>query len=163
MPVEFDPIRKRLFVENLSLRLTPVDAARAAGFVTNLQAVAQRLLEDEEVQEMIEGVKAEIARRYDVSRERVLEDLVDAKEMARTQGLARDMVMALNPIIDIMGYRAPKQLDVTTRRMSDGLITKRLRVITDEELLELANEQGFEAVDLLPTTLDGVSEEVKSE
>lgn len=163
LPVAFDPIRKQLFVENLALRLNPVDAARAAGFVTNLKAVASALLEDDEVKERIEGIKAEIARKYDVSRERVLEDLVDAKEIARVQGNAHHMVMALNPIIDVMGYRAPKQLDVTTRREGDSNIKKRLRVITDQELIELAEEQGFEAVDLLPTTLDGTSEEVKSE
>jgi len=160
IPVKFDLIRKKLFVENLSLKLSPVEAAREAGFDKNLPQIAAALMKDGEVQEMIEEIKQKIAEFYDVSRERLLRDLVDGKEMARVQGNVRDMVMAINPIIDIQGYRAPKELSVAHVDLRDGEKLKRhMRSISDADLLELAEEEGFKTVRLLPTTVDGEVED----
>jgi len=148
----FDPVRKQLFVENLLLGLAPVDAVRAAGFVGDgLVGLAKRLMKDEEVQALLEAGRQQIAQYYDVSREKVLQDLVDAKEMARVQGDPKSMVYALNPIIDIQGYRAPVKVDATVRQEP---VKKRLRTISDAELAEIAG-QSFEALDFQPVVIDG--------
>jgi len=147
LPVKFDLIRKQLFVENLMLRMSPVDAVRAAGFDgVHLKRIATKLLEDEEVVEMIAVQKERIAEYYDVSRDKVLRDLVDAKEMARVQGDVKGMVMGLKEVSEVQGYHAPKQVAVEQRHLSGDV--SRLRQVSDEELLELAEEADFTVVEL---------------
>lgn len=151
-PLKFDPVRKQIFVENLLIGLDPVDAVRAAGFVgSQLVKLAKRLMHDEDVQAMLEAGRQQIAQYYDVSREKVLRDLVDAKEMARVQGDPKSMVYALQPIIDIQGYRAPVKVDTTHRAEP---VKKRLRTVSDAELADLAG-QNFELLDFQPVVLDG--------
>lgn len=151
LPVEFDPIRKQLFVENLILRMDPRDAAVAAGFTTSVATVVRRLLEDEDVQAMIEGHKAQLAQEYDVSKERVLRDLVDAKEMARTMADPKAMIMGLKEISDVQGHHAPKQMAVEQRVHHTAEVKSRIRMLPEDQLLELAEEADFVAVELLPT------------
>lgn len=157
VPVAFDPIRKQLFVENLTLGMDPIAAVKAAGFTSRFTTTVRDLMADEDVIAMIEAHKRYIAEHYDVSREKVLRDLVDAKEMAKVQGDVKGIVMALNPVIDMQGYRAPKQLEVKSTHVN-GNVRKRLRSISEDELIELAGEQGFEVLDLLPTTVDSADE-----
>jgi hypothetical protein len=148
LPVEFDVVRKQIFVENLSLGMSPVDAARTAGFTTNLKRVATQLLEDEETKEMVESVKRQIAHRYDISREKVLRDLVDAKEIARVQADPKGMVMALKEVSEVMGYHAPKQLSMEQAITVHDEAKSRLRQMPDHKLLELAEDANFEVLEL---------------
>lgn len=148
LPVEFDIVRKQIFVENLGLGMTPVDAARTAGFTTNLKAVAKKLLDDSETKDMIESLKQQIAQRYDVSREKVLRDLVDAKEIARIQADPKGMVMALKEVSDVMGYHAPKQMAVEQAITVHDESKQRLRQMPDHKLLELAEDADFEVLKL---------------
>lgn len=152
LPVEFDPIRKQLFVENMMLRLSPVDAARVAGFTTNLANIAKKLLADEDVCAMIEGYKQQLIEKYDVSRERVLQNLVDATEMARVQADPKSMVMALKEVSEVQGYHAPRQVSMNSSvNITTSNAKSRLRHVTDAELAELAGEGQFEAVQLIPS------------
>jgi len=150
LPVEFDVIRKQLFVENLTLGLSPVDAAQAAGFEVNLKRIATKMLEDEDVQEMIEGYKRKLEQMYDVSRDKVLRDLVDAKEMARTQGDPKSMVIALKEVSEVQGYHAPKHVSVEQTHTVQSNVKHRLRQVTEAELIELAGETEFTSVELIP-------------
>lgn len=149
LPVKFDVVRKQLFVENLTIGLSPVDAAIASGFEHQPKRVATMLLEDEDVVAMIEAYKEQLKRKYDVSREQVLRDLVDAKEMARVQGDVKGMVMSLKEVSEVMGYHAPKQVSVDQRHtITQENAKHRLRQIPDDQLLELAEEADFEVVEL---------------
>ena len=150
LPVAFDPVRKQLFVENLMLWLSPVDAACVAGFTTNLVGIAKQLLADEDVCAMIAGYKAQLAEKYNVSRERVLEGLDDATEMARIQADPKSMVMALKEVSEVQGYHAPRQVSMDSRvNITTSNAKSRLRHVTDAELVELAGETQFEAVELI--------------
>ena len=155
VPVAFDPERKRLFVEGLILGLKPMEAARNAGFDAKLKPIADKLMEDEDVNAMLDEYKEELERRYDTSRSAVLRHLIDAMEIARTQGDPKAMVMALREISAVEGHNAPVRVDQKHVVEHHGNVRHRLRQISDAELAKLAGEEGLETVELLPVTIEG--------
>ena len=162
LPVAFDPIRKQTFVEGLTMGLGPIEAVRNAGFDGRLKTVAERLMEDEDVQQMISEYTESLKAKYDVSRESVLKHLIDAMEIAKIQADPKGMVMALKEISEVMGHHAPKQVAVEQHHTVERTdVKRRIRQIPDARLLELAGEDGFEVVDLLPITVDGEFTEVE--
>jgi hypothetical protein len=150
IPVEFDPIRKQIFIENLQLRLSPVDAAKAAGFTTNLARVAKALLADEDVQAQIESYRQQLAQKYDTSKDAMLHVLVDAIDIARVQADPKGMVMAVKEVNEMHGHHAPKQVNVEQTHKTPAQIKHKMRQIPDAQLLELAEEADFTPVELLP-------------
>jgi len=155
VPVAFDPERKRLFVEGLTLGLAPTEAARNAGFDSKLKQISEKLLVDEDVSAMLAQYAEEMKRKYDTSRDAVLRHLIDAMEIARVQGDPKGMVMALKEVSEIEGHHAPVQVDQRHLVQHQGNVRHRLRQISDEELAELAGEGDLDMVDLLPITVDG--------
>jgi hypothetical protein len=157
-PVEFDPVRKQLFVESLTMGLGPVEAVKAAGFTSSFKRLSERLLQDEDVKSMLEEYKETIKAKYDVSRDSVLKHLVDAMEIAKIQADAKGMVHALKEISEVMGHHAPKQVRAEVH--SQNVTQKnKIRQFSDEDLLELAGEKGFQLVELKPVTVDGELED----
>ncbi len=113
-------------------------AARAAGYAFP-EAEACRQLKNPLVIELITKEQAKFEKSADMTRQKVIDGLKDAIDIARLQSDAQAMVGGWREIARICGYYAPeqKQLNIT---VSGAVKLSQIEDMSDEELAKLIIE-----------------------
>jgi phage terminase small subunit len=130
--------RQQRFVEEYALDRNAARAARKAGYSErSAKVTACRLLTNANLQAALEAKEAELAARMDLSRERVIGELMGTVEAAKSQGQAGTVIRGWVEVAKIAGLYAPERLKVELDSESERLRAK-FEGMTDEELLALA-------------------------
>lgn len=90
------------------------------------------------VQRELAKVRAEMATEANITREDVVQMLLDAANMAKLMSDPTAMIAAAREIGKMLGHYAPEVKKIMTG-MDQGDIKKALENMSDEELLKLAN------------------------
>lgn len=132
--------RQRRFVDEFALSLNGAAAATRAGYAPgSAKVAAARLLTKVNVQAALARHESAAARAMEMSRQRVVQELQAAVELARHKNDPMAMVAAWREIAKICGLYAPerKQLSVSADQTS---VLERLTALSDQQLLALIHE-----------------------
>lgn len=134
-----DAYKVRLFIENMGLGMTPTAAARIAGY-TNAARDSKSMLEDPDILAAIQALQAENQKISKLSREDVMEKLIEAFDIAKTQGDPQAMVRSMAEVNRMNGYYAPEKkiLQLTGPEQERQ---QQIENLSKEELLALLNKQ----------------------
>lgn len=130
--------RQQRFVELYSIDRCGTQAAIAAGYTDRPAAAAvtaSRLLRKPNVQAALLAQEARIAADLEVTRQRVLDGLLEAVELARERADPAAMISAWREIGRLCGYYAPAQVQVGVQfGDAEAAELRRLEAMSDEEL-----------------------------
>ena len=136
-----------------SFGMTPTQAAKRAGYTRPSEAL--RTLESiPKVRELIKRLANEARVRYDVDRDRVVEGLMEALNVAREQSDARTMIQAWSELARITGVQAP---EVKRVELVGEVTQHHLMTVSDKELLAMVGK------DRELDALEGEYEDVKED
>lgn len=112
-------------------------AAIHAGYSErSAKVTASRLLTKANVRTAVRSQQAQIAKRLDLSREKVLAELQEAVRLARIKGDAQAMVAAWREVAKICGFHAPERKRANGSGTGNEVL-RRLESLSDAELLAL--------------------------
>lgn len=116
-------------------------AVRAGYSARSAKVTASRLLTKANVQAAIRSQQAQIAKRLELSRERVIAELQEAVNLARLKGDPQAMVAAWREMAKICGFYAPAEKRIELGVKEGGLLA-RLEKMSDSELANLCDKAG---------------------
>lgn len=138
--------RQQRFVEIYATERCGTKAAIAAGYTDRPAAAAvtaSRLLRKPNVQAALQAQEARIAADLEMTRQRVVSELLKAVEMAREKAEPMAMIAGWVAVAKICGYCAPAKVEVgVSVDVSDVADLRRLETMSDAELARLAAGQG---------------------
>lgn len=117
------------------------EAARRAGYSERTaRAIACEVLTKPDVQEAIQALQAENAKRWQVTRRGVIEGVLGAIEMARAAGDPSAMLAGYRDLARMCGFNEPeaRRVEVVTPAGASALLAK-LAAMPDSELAALAS------------------------
>jgi phage terminase small subunit len=130
--------RHRRFIDEYLVDHNATRAARAAGYSpASAHVTGCRLLRNANVAAAIQARQAEVERRLELDRQKVIERLQEAIEIARIKADPAAMIRGWVEIARMCGYYAPERTQVEINTSSAALGV-RIRELGDEELLALA-------------------------
>lgn len=155
-----DEYRVRMFIENMGLGHTPTKAAKLAGWA-NPGRESKELLKDVDIVAEIQRLQLENQKISKLSREDVMERLIDAFDIAKLQGDPQAMVRSMAEVNRMNGFYAPEK---KVLELTDGskTIQEQVQGMTKEALLEeLQKKEEHEVLDarLLGDGTYGVDED----
>jgi len=113
-------------------------AAVRAGYAPgSAKVTACRLLTQANVREALQASQQATARRLELDRQRVLDGILEAIELARVRADCHAQIRGWAEIAKLMGYYAPETRRVDLSAEGRGRMA-RLEGMKDEELLALA-------------------------
>ena len=131
--------RQQAFVEHYSVHGNASRAAREAGYpAASAHTTSNRLLKNEKIRTELAARRAETAKRMALDRDRVIQELLAAVEVARTKGDASAMIAGWREIGRMLGFYEPEVRRIDVNLDGDGLM-QRIRAMTDAEVLRLAD------------------------
>jgi phage terminase small subunit len=131
--------RQLAFATQYALDHNGTAAAVRAGYAeVGAHVTASRLLRKPNVAAVVAIHEADAAERLGLTREKVLEGLRDALEMARQQNNPVAMVAALREASKISGYYSPERAKVEISVDGERLQAQ-IAAMSDAELLALAD------------------------
>lgn len=135
--------------------LSPAQSLRRTGDTSSdasrNQARQLRLESDPRIKAVILRIYEENRIRYEIDRDRVVEGLMEAINVAREQSDAQNMISGWKELAKITGVGAPERKEIV---LSQGnLSNDQLRQVSDEDLLRLV---GKERTLALPSTIEDV-------
>jgi len=134
-----DMYRVRLFIENMGLGMTPKAAARHAGY-TNPSRESRSMLADKDILTAIQVIQTENQKNSKLTRENVMENLIEAFDIAKTQGDPQAMVRSMAEVNRMNGFYAPeKKIVELTGPQAER--QQQIESLSKEELLELLNRE----------------------
>jgi hypothetical protein len=139
-PLHYLTPQQAMFVDFIVKGDTAQHAARKAGY-SNPQSQGWSILHSPKVQTAVRYSFAKYAQAAQMTRQKVMDGLLEAIELAKIQADANTMVNGWREIGKMCGFYAPevKKIDisVTTRRVID-----RLETLSDADLLRMVEESG---------------------
>jgi predicted ribosome-associated RNA-binding protein Tma20 len=99
---------------------------------------AHDLLSNPDVRELVAKYEQEAAERLAVTRERMLEELQAAIEVARLKGDPMAMIAGWREIAKMCGYYAPERKKVEIS-VDGAALQAKMAAMSDEELLAIAD------------------------
>jgi Terminase small subunit len=131
--------KQRLFAEQYALDHNGAAAAVRAGYAPrSARQTAHDLLSDPDVRALVTQYEEEAAQRLAVTREKVLEELQVAIEVARLKGDPMAMIAGWREIAKMCGYYALERKKVEVSVDGEALQAK-IAAMSDQELLALAD------------------------
>lgn len=134
-----DPVKTRVFIEEMGLGRQPTVAARRAGFSTP-DRDARKLLDNPEVLAEIQRIQQQTAKKAEMTREDVMANLMKAFRLAESTDDPQSMIRAMAEVNRMCGHYAPekKQLEVTGEIQH---YQKQIEQLSKEDLLKLIAEE----------------------
>ena len=111
-------------------------AVRAGYSERSARSIAHENMTKPDVQAVLARRQGEVAERLKVTREGVIQGLLDAVHMARSQANPAGMVAGLREIAKLLGYYAPEKHRVELVPESVALL-EQIEHLPDHELLAL--------------------------
>jgi phage terminase small subunit len=137
--------RQLAFATQYALDHNGAQAAIRAGYSSKAaRQTASELLTNPNVQAAVAHHEAQAAQELGLTREKVLEGLRDALEMARRQDNPVAMVAALREAAKISGFYAPERQKIEVSVDGEAL-QRRIAEATDEELLAIIDGRPIAA------------------
>ena len=133
---------QRRYFEARITGLRPTEAARAAGS-EDPKSIAAQCERHPRIPTLLKAVSEQVLKKAALSKEDVLEGLQDAVRAAATSA---EMTAAWREIGKIIGVYAPTVVEVHEKPTA-----REMRTMTDDQLLELAEQDSFALPE--PTTL----------
>lgn len=130
--------KREAFANAVTEGKSPTEAARIAGYHPSN---ATNVMRQEDIQERIESIREEITKLSTLRKLDVVNLLLEAVSMARTQADPANMINAADKLNKMMGYYAPEVIKHELEFNETGLRNK-LRQLTDEELMKLASGEA---------------------
>ena len=131
--------RQQAFVEHYSVHGNASRAAREAGYpAASAHTTSNRLLKNEKIRAELAARRAETAQRTALDRDRVIQELRAAVEVARTKGDASAMIAGWREIGRMLGFYEPEVCRIDVNLDGDRLM-QHIRAMTDAEVLRLAD------------------------
>lgn len=134
-----DGVKLRVFIESIGLGATPNAAARRALY-SNPERQAKELMSDPDVVAAIEVLQNENRKKSTLSREEVIENLMDAYGIARMTADAQAMIRAMAEVNRMCGHYAPEKKEININGKIQR-INAEIQTLSTEELLEQLGEQ----------------------
>lgn len=148
--------RQRKFIRLMGEGFTgQADAAKKAGFAAPSQA-AIRLLNDPKIQLAIAKEKEKYAKASGMTKKKVIDGMVEAIDMARLKADPTAMIQGYREVGRMCGFYEPTKTQVEVS-VNGQVMLQQMQAMTDEELLQLAEERGDQMA------LEGEFEEVEDE
>jgi phage terminase small subunit len=130
------------FVEEYAIDHNGAGAAVRAGYAArSARVTASQLLAKPNVRGAVEALERQAAERLQMSRERVLEELQAAIQLAKEKRDVHAMIKGWSEIAKLCGFYAPErkkiEISATAKRAVDYLET-----LSDEELIGIVENGG---------------------
>lgn len=122
------------FVDEYCISHSAADAARKAGYsVKTARSIGHELLTKPDVLAAIQARQAATASELGVTRQQVLEDLLEAIQTARAQGNPGAMIQGAREVGKLLGFYEPEAQRVALT-INDQALAARYKGMTDQEL-----------------------------
>jgi hypothetical protein len=144
--------KQKKYVEARAKGLSREQSAITAGYTAAEDPNTSRIEAAPTVQAELARIRAETAKNTGVSKEDVVQMLMDAAQMARVMADPTGLVGAARELGKMLGFYAP-EVKKTLHGVDKDSLRKALNEMGDEELMRLANA----------TTVEGVITEKKIE
>ena len=126
------------FVEEYAVDFNGTQAAVRAGYAPrSARVTASRLLTKVAIQEAVGALQRHSAEQLRITRERILEELQTAIQIAKVQGDVQSMIRGWVEVARICGYYAPERKSVEVS-VSAKRVMRELERLSDAELLAIA-------------------------
>ena len=131
------------FIDEYLVDANGTQAAIRAGYgASGARVAAHRLLTNVAISSAIEARRQADSARLAITRQNVLQQLVEAFGLARDMGQPAVMVAAARELGRLMGFYAPVQATVALAGDADSL-QRQLRAMSDDELFrQIAEAEG---------------------
>lgn len=133
--------QEKLFVENVLMGMTQTQAARAAGY-SRPDNRASEMMQKPHIVATIQRGKHLLAKRSRMTKDRVVEIVARAVEIAEMQGDPRSMITGAAEFAKMFGYYEPERKEVTLSSEVKER-QKQLQELSDEDLLALSGDEGY--------------------
>jgi len=134
--------RRAKFIDEYILDFNGSAAARRAGYaVSGARVTAHRLLTDANVIAAIEAKQRDLAQEYELDKRRVVNELLDAVEVARQSLDAGNMIRAWVEIAKMLGINTPEieKIEIT---VGSNAIRSKYEAMSDDQLISIAHPNG---------------------
>lgn len=132
---------QKAYVESRAKGMDKVQSALLAGYAPGPEGV--KVESSLTVQEQLKKIRAETAANTGITKEEVVQMLMDAAAMAKLMADSQGLVAAARELGKMLGFYAPE-----IKRVTHGLDKNSLRAVldemTDEDLIRLANARAIE-------------------
>lgn len=136
------PRQQRFVEEYLSCGNGTQAAVRAGYGRAGAHVEASRLLKDPKVAAAVRTGQSELAARHEVTRDRVVKELLEAVDLARSQGDPGGMISGWREIGRLMGlYASEKAVKVDVNIAAKRLVGH-LETLPDAELLRICEGEA---------------------
>lgn len=133
------------FVDEYLVDLNGTQAATRAGYgPSGARVAAYRLLSNVAISSLIDARRKADATRLSITRENVLERLLEAFVVAKENGEPAAMVAAAREMGKMLGYYAPARVEATVE-VAAADARARMEAMTDAELLRVIEKSGAPA------------------
>lgn len=135
------------YIEHRVLGMTPRQAAKAAGYAD--AGHANRLEQHEKVVAALETHRAELKAKFSYTRDKAVQTLYDAIDMAKLMSDPATMIRAVNELNRMHGYHAPEVRKIEFDDRAQKLLDK-LEQMDEEQLLQIGYGVTIEG-EVVPT------------
>ena len=131
--------KQSAFVDEYIVCRNGAEAARRTGYaVLNARVTASRLLTKANIKAALAIKEAELARKVEISKLLVVNELLASITMAKTNLDASTMIRGWVEIAKILDLYKPEKIEVKVRAESKALRAK-YEAMSDEELMAIVN------------------------
>ena len=134
--------QQRLFVQHWAKGETIPNAMARAGY-NDQPSYGYRMAKMPNILALYNEEKAKYEEAAQMTRQRVMDGLLEAVEMAKLMAEPATMVSGWREIGKMCGYFEPKEVDINVN-VTGNVIHQRLNQLSDAELLKIIQEQGAE-------------------
>lgn len=150
--------QQRLFVQHWAKGETIPNAMARAGY-NDQPSYGYRMAKMPNILALYNQEKAKYEEAAQMTRQRVMDGLLEAVDMAKLMAEPATMVSGWREIGRMCGYFEPKKVDINVN-VTGNVIHQRLNQLSDAELLKIIQEQGAEPLlDAPEYTLEGDGDE----
>lgn len=132
--------QQRLFVQHWAKGETIPNAMARAGY-NDQPSYGYRMAKMPNILALYNEEKAKYEEAAQMTRQRVMDGLLEAVEMAKLMAEPATMVSGWREIGKMCGYFEPKKVDINVN-VTGNVIHQRLTQLSDAELLKIIQEQG---------------------
>lgn len=136
--------KQQRFVAEYAVDRNGAAAAVRAGYsARSAKQIANELLTKPDLRAAVTAQEARIAADLEITRQRVLDGLLEAVEMARQRADPAAMISAYREVGRLCGFYAPAQVQVGVQLGdAEAAELRRLEAMSDEDLARIAFGQG---------------------
>lgn len=130
------------YVSGRSLGMTHHQAATYAGYKN--PTTCKNLEKNPEIREVLDGIRKENEKRYNITREKVTDMVMESYDIAKMLNDPATMLRGTVELNKMNGYYEPERREI---HVSATVLetTREIQVMTDDELLKIADNSIIDA------------------